>query len=167
MKLIVRHDGEDVVVTVERFGAGYRVLLGDREFIADVAHANEFVQSLRLDDGRQFLIGTHCEGETRTISFGDQDVAVDVFDPLTLKRRRREDDGGAASGAIKALMPGRVVRFLVEEGARVTKGTGLLILEAMKMENEITAPGDGVVTKFVVNAGDTVDGGAELVLIES
>jgi biotin carboxyl carrier protein len=45
----------------------------------------------------------------------------------------------------------------------VRKGAGLLVLEAMKMENEIQAPADGVVDKFFVKAGDTVDGGADLV----
>ena len=63
-------------------------------------------------------------------------------------------------------MPGRVARLLVEEGEQVEKGKGLLILEAMKMETEIAAPKSGVVKKIAVQAGDTVEGGAELVLID-
>ena len=63
---------------------------------------------------------------------------------------------------VKALMPGRVVRVLVTAGQSVLKGAGLLILEAMKMENEIHAPVDGVVDQIFVTAGTTVEAGAEL-----
>ena len=53
--------------------------------------------------------------------------------------------------------------IVVEPGAAVRKGASLLVLEAMKMENEIQAPGDGVVDEIYVKAGDTVDAGADLV----
>ena len=62
-------------------------------------------------------------------------------------------------------MPGRIVRVLVNKGDSVTKGAGLLVLEAMKMENEIQAPTDGIVDQLFVTAGQTVEGGAELVHI--
>ena len=64
-------------------------------------------------------------------------------------------------------MPGRIVRVLVNKGDAVRKGAGLLILEAMKMENEIQSPADGVVEELFVEAGQTVDGGAELVRVSS
>ncbi|MBK5260932.1 MAG: hypothetical protein JJE51_15185 [Thermoanaerobaculia bacterium] len=64
-------------------------------------------------------------------------------------------------------MPGRVVRILVEPGAAVRKGAGLLILEAMKMQNEIQAPVDGVVDAIFVESGSTVEGGADLLHIVS
>jgi biotin carboxyl carrier protein len=70
-----------------------------------------------------------------------------------------------SSGAVLALMPGRVVRILVSKGDAVRKGAGLLILEAMKMENEIQAPADGTVDELLVTPGQTVEAGAELVKI--
>ena len=66
---------------------------------------------------------------------------------------------------VKAMMPGRVVRVLVAKGDAVRKGAGLLILEAMKMENEIAAPADGTVDELFVEAGQTVESGAELLHI--
>ena len=63
-------------------------------------------------------------------------------------------------------MPGLVVRVLAEPGAPVAPGTGLVILEAMKMENELKAPVPGVVGKVMVKAGQSVEKGQALVVIE-
>ncbi|MDK2783686.1 MAG: glutaconyl-CoA/methylmalonyl-CoA decarboxylase subunit gamma, partial [Thermococcaceae archaeon] len=60
-------------------------------------------------------------------------------------------------------MPGKVLRILVREGDEVKAGQGLLVLEAMKMENEIPSPRDGVVKKILVKEGDTVDTGQPLI----
>ncbi|ASJ08550.1 acetyl-CoA carboxylase biotin carboxyl carrier protein subunit [Thermococcus siculi] len=67
----------------------------------------------------------------------------------------------AGEGVVTAPMPGKILRILVKEGEQVK--TGLLILEAMKMENEIPAPKDGVVKKILVKEGDTVDTGQALI----
>ena len=164
MRFIARHGDADIVVEVERAGAGYRVKLGDRWLTADMVNANNYVRSLRLEDGRQLALIHHREGQTHEITLDDATVHVDIMDPLSLKRRGREDDI-AGSGVVKALMPGRIVRILVAKGDTVRKGAGLLVLEAMKMENEIPAPADGVVDEIFVSAGQPVDGGAELVHI--
>ena len=73
--------------------------------------------------------------------------------------------GAATGGTVKAPMPGLVVKVLVESGQSVKKGDGLLVLEAMKMENEIAAPTDGVVDSIGVKAGTAVEKGAELARI--
>lgn len=161
MKFIARENGADVDVEVQRHGAGYRVRVGERWIEADLVSIGRYVHSLRLDDGTQFSLVHHREGNTHEISFGGATVTVDVIDPIAAKRRRREDEMGSG-GIVKALMPGRVVRVLVAEGDTVRKGAGLLILEAMKMENEIQAPADGTVDKLFVQAGQTVESGAEL-----
>jgi pyruvate carboxylase subunit B len=69
----------------------------------------------------------------------------------------------AGEGVIGAPMPGKILRILVKEGEQVKTGQGLLILEAMKMENEIPAPKDGVVKRILVKEGDTVDTGQPLI----
>ena len=63
-------------------------------------------------------------------------------------------------------MPGKVLRFLVAEGEEVKKGQGLVVMEAMKMENELKSPKDGVVKKISSCAGVAVDGGTLLLVIE-
>jgi len=67
---------------------------------------------------------------------------------------------------VESPMPGTILRIEVKEGQTVKAGDNLLILEAMKMENEILAPRDGRVSAITVNVGDSVDTGAKLVVIE-
>jgi biotin carboxyl carrier protein len=166
VRLIAKHDGEEFPVEVERTGSGYRVKVGDRWIAADLIDAGPFLKSLRLEDGSQFALLHHREGNRHQITLSDRTIHVELVDPLSAKRRRREDET-SGSGVIKALMPGRIVRVLVAAGDTVTKGTGLLILEAMKMENEIQAPFDGTVTKLLVQPGVAVESGAELVHLEA
>lgn len=69
----------------------------------------------------------------------------------------------SGEGVVTAPMPGKILRVLVNEGDGVTVGQGLLVLEAMKMENEIPSPKDGVVKRILVKEGDTVDTGQPLI----
>ena len=70
-----------------------------------------------------------------------------------------------AGEAVSAPMPGNILKVNVKAGDAVKSGTVLVVLEAMKMENEIMAPKDGTVTQVLVNKGSTVDTGAPLVVI--
>jgi biotin carboxyl carrier protein len=166
VRFIGRYDGNDLPIEVERLGTAYRVKIGDRWIVADLVDAGPAVRSLRLEDGTQFSLLHHREGNEHQITIGASKVTVEIVDPLALKRKRRDDESGSG-GVVKALMPGRIVRVLVVKGDAVRKGTPLLILEAMKMENEIQAPADGVIDELFVTAGQTVEAGAELVHVAS
>jgi biotin carboxyl carrier protein len=72
----------------------------------------------------------------------------------------------AGEGLITSPMPGRVLKVLVKEGDHVTAGTPLVVVEAMKMENELAAARDGTVSRVFVAPGATVEGGAKLVEIQ-
>jgi 3-methylcrotonyl-CoA carboxylase alpha subunit len=164
MKFIARHGEDELELEVVRHGTGWRVRIGERWLEADMVSVGRFVKSLRFDGGNQFSLVHHREGNLHEVSLGGTTVAVEIIDPLAARRKRREDEvtGG---GNVRALMPGRVVRVLVAPGETVRKGAGLLILEAMKMENEIQAPADGVVEEILVSPGQTVESGVELVRI--
>jgi biotin carboxyl carrier protein len=164
VKLVARHDGDELPVEVERHGSAYRVTLGGRSFAVDLLTAGPYLYTLRLEDGSQFSLTHHRDGNTHEVSLAGSKVVVEIVDPLTLKRRSRDDASGAG-GVVKALMPGRIVKIHVAQGDAVRKGAGLLILEAMKMENEIQAPADGTVDEIFVKVGDTVEAGTPLVHI--
>jgi biotin carboxyl carrier protein len=105
-------------------------------------------------------------GEWR-ISKGAARLTVDAVDERT--RTIREMSGGGAEAAAKTVlapMPGLVVKVEVEPGQTVKAGQGVLVVEAMKMENELKAPADGVIAEVKVAAGDTVDRGAVLLVLE-
>ncbi len=161
MRFIARRDGNDLPVEVERYGSGYRVKLGDRSIVVDMIEIGRYLRSIRLEDGSQFAFAHHREGTMHYVSSGSTNVAVEIVDPLALRRKRSDDEAGAG-GVLKALMPGRVVRLLANKGDSVRRGQSLLILEAMKMENDIQSPIDGVVDEVFVNAGDTVEAGGQL-----
>jgi biotin carboxyl carrier protein len=165
VKLIARHGGDEIPLEIERQGAGYRVRIGTQWLTVDLVNAGPYFRSLRLEDGTQLALIHHQEKNAHEISLADSTIHVEITDPLSLKRKRREDEMGGV-GVVTALMPGRIVRVLVSAGDRVQKGSELLVLEAMKMQNEIQSPADGLVAQVFVQAGDTVEGGAELVRIE-
>ncbi|HLB54220.1 MAG TPA: acetyl-CoA carboxylase biotin carboxyl carrier protein subunit [Gemmatimonadales bacterium] len=90
---------------------------------------------------------------------------VEVVDERTASARRTAGHGAIQAGpvALKAPMPGRVARILVVPGQEVVAGDGLIVLEAMKMENELKAAGPGVVERVAVRGGQTVEKGELLV----
>jgi biotin carboxyl carrier protein len=88
---------------------------------------------------------------------------VPFSDPVLGKK---VPDAVSGPAAVRAPMPGRVVRVLVAVGDRVTAGQGLVVVEAMKMENELRSPKDGIVKDVKAQTGTAVDAGAVLVVVE-
>ena len=94
-------------------------------------------------------------------------VELGVLDPVDLITREVSSSGpGSGLTIIESVMPGIVRKILVQEGDSVEAGQPLLLLEAMKMENEILAPEGGTVTRLHVSAGDTVAAGTKMAHIE-
>ncbi|MFN3344903.1 MAG: biotin/lipoyl-containing protein [Chloroherpetonaceae bacterium] len=113
------------------------------------------VESIKTNDGFNFKIN----GEL---------VSVEVKDELQLMLDKMGGSAKkkAASGDIKAPMPGLVVKLSVSVGESVKKGQGLLILEAMKMQNEIKSPTDGVVKEIIVSEKQAVEKNQLLMKLE-
>jgi biotin carboxyl carrier protein len=86
-------------------------------------------------------------------------------DPRSFRRRRRHG-GTEGPVTLKASMPGRVVRVLVQRGAQVGAHQGVVVIEAMKMQNELKSPKEGRVAELRVVPGDTVASGQVLAVIE-
>lgn len=103
---------------------------------------------------------------------GDRVVECRVDDKIRIVDPRRlrsgQNSGGQHQGVaqIVAPMPGKVVRVHVEAGATVEKGAGVIVVEAMKMQNEMKAPRAGVVVEVKVKPGDTVNAGDVLAVLE-
>lgn len=122
-----------------------------------------------LLDGRSYslLAAAGARRGQWEISLGAERFVAGAVDERT--RAIREMSGGEVEDTLKAVtapMPGLVLRLEVEVGQAVKAGQGVVIVEAMKMENELKAPADGVVARIEVQPGQTVEKGATLILFE-
>jgi biotin carboxyl carrier protein len=165
MELIVRHGDREERVTVRRNDQGYEVTVGDRTYHVDSIPAANAVHSLRID-GAQHEVSVRTQGEDYAVTSRHGTATVSVTDPLTHLAAQSRGKGAKRQKRVTAYMPGRVVAVLVEEGAAVTSGQGIVVLEAMKMENEIRAEHDGTIAKVFVQPGQAVDSGNPLFELE-
>jgi biotin carboxyl carrier protein len=171
VELVIRRGGVDERLRVERRGERFVVIVGEggseRVHEVDRAVLRTHLASLLLD-GLQFDVTVRPLAEGRyQVGWDGQSEVLEVADPLThLARVSRGADAGKGRQQITAYMPGRVVEVRVAEGQEIRAGEPLLVLEAMKMQNEIQAERDGTVRKLHVAAGDAVDGGDLLLEIE-
>lgn len=150
MRVTYRIPGEAEAVTVDVAPlddpeAGYRVTVRDRVF--DLP-ARSLRRAAFLRQG------------------GEITLQVDGREYRLYDARQRRHAPTGAPGDLHAPMAGRIIRVLVKAGDSVQAGDTLLILEAMKMEQQITAPHDGTVASLMCKAGDQVVAGQELVVLE-
>lgn len=100
------------------------------------------------------------------IVIGEESFAYEVRDPRSLGARRAKAAAHDGPKKIKAPMPGKVVRILATEGTHVEAGQGVVVIEAMKMQNEMKSPKSGVVKKILAAEGATVNAGDALAEID-
>jgi biotin carboxyl carrier protein len=151
-----------VEIKVDRDG-GYRVSIGggaERTVRGGPLGAAEWWIE---EDGVRRTIALCVEGEALSAQVGGFGVPGSVVDP---RSRAVGAIGRRHEGAIVTPMPGSVARVLASVGQTVTRGQVLVVVEAMKMENEFRSPIDGVVAKVVVEAGRPVDANALLVVVD-
>ncbi len=155
--------GEIHTVSLERKGDLFLARVGDREYTIDACRATDSLLSF-IVDGRSVLAHL-ARGETGwVLGVGGRQYIFN--DPAAADGEAAGGLAGSGDGMIATPMPGKVVEVLVEEGAEVKAGQPVLILESMKMQNDITAGRDGVVKKIHFKAGDLANFGDPLVEIE-
>jgi acetyl/propionyl-CoA carboxylase alpha subunit len=143
-------------------GAGLmECVIDGRVMRVDVRVLEPGVMSL-LVEGRQY----RCVLDGDGVVIDGHRYGFEVEDPRSLRGRRGVGAGAVGPRPVKAPMPGRVVRLLVEVGDEVAEGQGVVVIEAMKMQNELKAPKAGMVARVGVVVGDTVGAGDVLVVVE-
>jgi|SRR5690606_1561050 len=134
-------NGEPVALDIARMGEGYfHILAGNRGFRAEIVEKDE-------------------KGKQITVKVNGKMVSVilkDRFDTL-LEEMGIQANAGSRVNHVRAPMPGLIVDLRVKDGDEVKTGDTLLILEAMKMENAIKAPGDAIVKSVKVRKGEGVE----------
>ncbi len=159
--LDVRREGERVAAEIN--GRRYELEAREPEKSAYLLISDGRIYECRVDNGAP---GAQQQGGAREVRVGDRSYSVALSDPKRLRDAKTSgaDAGGRAS--IVAPMPGKVVRVMVAQGATVEAGDGLVVVEAMKMQNEMKSPKSGKVAELHTQAGATVNAGDVLVVVE-
>ena len=143
-------------------GGGFSVTVDGESTPAEVAPAGRAL-SIRIG-GRVFDLV--LEGDGADVRFSSLGSAGRANIESEQSRRgvsvRRGGGAGVAHDVVSAPMPGRIVRILVASGQNVEAGVPLIVIEAMKMENELRSSRSGTIAEIMVGPGDTVEGGAKL-----
>ena len=157
-------EGRTLRVEVRGKDGLYRVILDGRPVEVDLEESGRDFVSL-LIDGRSYEAGLEAREGGYTVVLADDALHVDLADASrgTAASPRRPASGPAR---LTAPMPGKLVRLLVEPGQEVAAGQGLVVMEAMKMENELRSPRAGRVKEIPVREGQAVEAGALLALVE-
>lgn len=166
MRYVILRDGREVPVEISEREGGYVITVDGAGYSVDSRQVVPGLYSL-LVDGRSYEVTVFSpEPENYRVHLFDGQRAVELLSPIGLVMRAQGGRAGSAALSVKAPMPGRVVRLLVEPGQAVSAGQGVIVVEAMKMQNELQAQTEGVVKEIRAREGDAVEGGAELVVLE-
>jgi biotin carboxyl carrier protein len=168
MKLHAIVADTEVDVAIERDGNRVIALVGGREYELEAQQIGSR-RLLRHADGRVFdcrVEGRLSSGQAVEVFVGTSPYSVTLINPKHLRGAASAGGNVDEAARIVAPMPGKVVRVLVEPGTMVLAGAGIIVVEAMKMQNEMKAPKAGIVTALNTEVGATVNAGDVLAVVE-
>ena len=157
-------DGKQYRLDLDQIDGRWTCSVDGHDVEVDAVLARPNVLSLRIGNKAYEV---KCERVSSEIHVwvGSQRFAAEVRDPRSLRGRvRAADDHGPKK--LTAPMPGKVVRILVGQGSEVEAGAGVLVVEAMKMQNEVKSPKKGAIQKILVTEGAAVNAGDVLAIVE-
>jgi biotin carboxyl carrier protein len=160
----VNVDGKNYRLELSRVDGRWETRLDGRDIVIDAVLARRDVLSIIIG-GKAYEIKRERTATDMHLWVGAQRFAVRLRDPRSLRSRTSADDG-KGSRKLLAPMPGKVVRVLLKEESPVEAGQGVVVVEAMKMQNEIKSPKKGVVRKIVAEEGAAVNAGDVLAVVE-
>ncbi|HEU5361524.1 MAG TPA: biotin/lipoyl-containing protein [Candidatus Deferrimicrobiaceae bacterium] len=166
MNYIATIGDKEVKVTVEEVGvARYKVTIDGKEHLVDAHQVQDSVWSVLYGTNSFEVDVQGKEDEHEVLIEGD----CYKFSLMNEQRRaliRAGGKGAAGKALITSPMPGKVVKLLVSEGEEVKADQGVIVVEAMKMENEMKSAISGKVKEIFVKEGEVVESGAKLLLVE-
>ena len=152
-------------VELERDGDSWRIKLDGEPVSADAIEIAPHTLSILLD-GESHEIHVRPSGDgLLKLQAGTQEFIAEVIDPRAWSGRRHGGIEAEGRQQVVAPMPGKVIRVLVREGETVQAGQGLLVVEAMKMQNEVRSPKSGTVERVLVKEGQPVIAGEALCVV--
>lgn len=164
MKLQAELNNKKYEIEIKRDGTKVFARVDEREYELEASEVEANVYLLKNDNQIYEVLISGNQPLTAKVK-GDE-FEINLIDPKKL--RGAGIDAALADGIaeIKTAMPGKLVRILVETGASIAAGEAVLVVEAMKMQNEMKSPKDGVVKEIRFEEGATVNAGDVLAIIE-
>jgi biotin carboxyl carrier protein len=157
-------DGKNYRLELDRADGRWACRLDGLAVEVDAVLSRPDVLSLRIGNQAYEVKSERVGGELH-LWVGNRRYAAEVRDPRSLRSRSRQvDDQGPKK--LTAPMPGKIVRVLVSQGTEVEAGAGVVVVEAMKMQNEIKSPKKGTIQKILVSEGAAVNAGDVLAIVE-
>jgi len=164
MTLDVTVNGRDYRVEFEQQESGsWMCQVNGEPITVDSATTASGVLSLLLGSRSYEVIANPAQQQ---IAIGSTRYSVEVRDPRSWRNRRAHSGAGEGPKKLLAPMPGKVVRVVAGEGTEVEQGDGVIVIEAMKMQNELKSPKKGRVAKVLAAEGAAVNAGDVLAVIE-
>jgi len=114
-------------------------------------------------EGKSYVVR---QGPNGTITVGERTYEIAIADPRSWRSRQMASISTTGPQKLTASMPGKVVRILTTPGAHVKAGQGILVIEAMKMQNELRSPRDGKITALLVQENSAVNAGEVVAIVE-
>jgi biotin carboxyl carrier protein len=152
-------------VELEREADRWKISLDSQQVNVDAVKIDPNTLSLLLEGQSYEVRVTPSPDGGLKLQSGLQEFAVEVVDPRAWRGRRHGALEVEGRQQIVAPMPGKVIRILVQEGDKVEAGQGLLVVEAMKMQNEIRSPKGGTIERLHVKEGQPVNAGDVLCIV--
>ena len=165
MKYEVRSSGKTRMVEFARNGDGWQAQLDGEPGVADVVETAPNTFSILLSGQSHQVFLTPASDGPLALETGGFDFSAEVIDARSWRGRRHGGAEAEGRQQIAAPMPGKVVRLLVKAGDAVEAGQGLLVVEAMKMQNEIRSPKRGTVERVGVAEGQALNAGEVLCVV--
>jgi biotin carboxyl carrier protein len=150
-------------VALNRTDKGIEAKIGGRVYSMEVTRVRPGLYWLNWNE-TSIEVAVLPKGQSYSVSIGGHRIQVEILDPRKkLQRALHHEDSGVSE--IRAPMPGRIVRILASEGENVEARQGIVVMEAMKMQNEIRSDRNGRVIKLTVAGGETVGSGDLIAII--
>ena len=165
MKYTAVVDGNHVDIEFERKSdTAIEARIGNRTYVLAASVVEPGVYWFNWNN-RSVEVAVTSSVDGYTASIGEHRISIEILDARTaLKKAAQQGHDGIVE--LKAPMPGKIVKLLVAEGAEIKANQGILVMEAMKMQNEIKSPKSGVLRKVSVSEGLAVNAGQILATVE-
>lgn len=168
MKLQAELNNEKHEIEIGRDGDKVFARIDEREYNLEASEVEPNVYLLKNENKiyEAFVSPPTNQNEPLQVKVKNQEFEIKLIDPKRLRGAGGSSEQTDGIAEIKTAMPGKLVRILVEAGAEIKQGEPVLVVEAMKMQNEMKSPKDGMVKEIRFSEGATVNAGDVLAIIE-